>query len=301
MISGFNEMPGGKFGRHAYLAGRWTADHARFLMDNAFPMVTLEGAWGDCSALIEFGESIRWLRVLNADRRIDGVASLPQLEELIVEFEPHDLSPLLHAPKLKTLDIVSKRPDAILAHPSLRLLRVVGAAGFSGQARSDSIEELRLVRVGTSSLDGWPTLPCLESLDLYGCSKLTSLDGIHQFGSLRSLRIEASANLIDVGALSRMPKLKRLSLIRTGLRVLPKFDCRSALEFLHIGTTPIEIDWRYLLSQSLLSEVMVLVTPRCADEAAIMEAADANAVRLSGLTVAPGRGPRLVRFCITRE
>lgn len=298
--SRFNELAPGRFGRHAMLAGSWSPSMARFVDEGGFPMLTMDGRWGDCGFFSRHGVPTRWLHLANGDRRVDGLKHLPYLEWLHLGFEPRALAPLLELPALSALELHAKEPARLFEHPSLRSLEVIGARGFDGGSDGSGIESLKLVRPTMTGPDTLPRLQCLQALSIYGAAAMDSLRGLERFPRLEVLMLESCRRLSDIDGLSRVPSLRRLRIAQCPLPALPDLGGLEALEVLHVGGMAVRVNWDSLFALPALSEVAVLVPAVDAEVAGIEAAASRHGRRLGAFS-AVGAKARIVSLTLERD
>lgn len=288
VVTKTNELPPGSYGRHLFVAGKWSGDVGRQLDEGSFPMVTFEGSWGDCSFFERHGASIKWLNIVNAQKTLGGVRFLSNLERLLVGFEPKDLSTVTTLDNLQVLEIFAKVPALLLSHPSIKRLKLSGAAEFDVQCQNDVLRELFLVRPKIDSLLELRGLRALENLDIYGAKGLSSLDGIEQFAKLEMLGIEACAHLKDLDQLASAKSLKKVSVVRSAVSELPTLAAHLSLQMLHIGGHPIQVDWDDLFACQSLNHIAVLAA-RAIDKDVVIAAAAGAGRTIAELTIIGGK------------
>lgn len=275
VINRSNELAPGVFGRHGFLVGEWCDEHAKYLEDAQFPMVTMEGDWGDFSFFNTCGRSIRWLRVSNVKKILGGIRNLPNLEVLSVAYEPRDIESLLDLPKLKNLEIVSKIPGVLASSRSLERLVVTGAISFDVRSENESLHELCLINPRIDAFRDISQFKNLEALEIFGAKELGSLGFLDRNHSLKTLRIESCPQLVDVSAMSSLRSLQRISIVRCPIGEIHKFSENSELEMLHVGGFPVTLKWCDIFCIKSLRRVVVLVDGDIADEGMILSALDA--------------------------
>jgi hypothetical protein len=300
MSDTFNELPPGKFGRHVFIRGGWSPRVAKYLDENAFPMATMEGSWDGCGFFADHGHSLRWLRLLNSDKRVEGLSNLHQLEELLLGFEPKDPERLLDLPALKRLEIVCKDPGIILGHHALATLRATGVVRMSDPRAQGRLAEIYLVRPSIDSIACVPNLQSIRRLDVYGARKLTDMNGAERFSALQDVAIESCPSLRDATALVSCRSLRKLSFARTGIERLPAFDSEHPLECIHVGGRKVHVDWDLLLSVHSLRQVALLVDSSLGELSLINAAARSNHKEVIDFTSDGGRS-RFVRFRLSNS
>jgi len=270
-----NELAPGVFGRHGFFVGTWCDEHAKYLEDAQFPMVTMEGDWGDFSFFNTCGKSIRWLRVSNTKKILGGIRNLPNLEVLSVAYEPRDVESLLDLPKLKSLEVVSKNPGVLASGKSLERLVVTGAIDFDVRSKNHSLRELCLINPRADAFRDIYQFENLEVLEVFGAKTLDSLGFIEHNHSLKVLRIESCPRLVDASAMSSLRSLQRISIVRCPVEEIHKFSGGSELELLHVGGFPVKLKWRDIFCIKSLRRVVAFVGSDISEEGVILSALDA--------------------------
>lgn len=271
-MDNFNELPSGIYGRHGYFFGDWSESHAKYLSESKFPMVTLEGNWGDLSFLDGLGESIRWLRVINKSRQIKGVEKLGNLETLIVGFEPKNISSILEIPKLNSLEIVSKNLISFCSIGTLEKLKIVGAEDGNISVANNTLRELDLISPRSNWLGCVSMLVSLESLTVHGAKGLQNIDFISGAKALKIFMAESCHKLKDVQVLSSLKSIQKISIVRCPIDELGGFHGNTSLQFLHVGGFPIRIRWDDLLSVKTLQRIVVYICENNSTEDEIVSA-----------------------------
>jgi hypothetical protein len=289
MTAEMNELPPGALGRHGFFVGEWSESLAKYLDEAQFLMATFEGSWGDCSFFQQHGKSIRWLRIVNTQKRLDGVRFLPALETLSVGFEPKDISPLLCARSLKALEIIAKKPGPLLCHSSLERLKLIGATEFRFECENHMLQSLHLVRPHLDSLRTIAPDRALQTLDVFGAKDLSSLDGVDSFPKLEVLGIETCSKLVDINHLAFAKSLRRLSIIRCPVTELPLLAAHPSLEFLHIGGRAIRVSWEDLFLCRSLHTIAILVPDELANAERVEDLAKNAGREIEELSILGGK------------
>lgn len=284
-----NELAPGVFGRHGFFVGAWCDEHAKYLEDAQFPMVTMEGDWGDLSFFNTCGKSIRWLRVSNTKKILGGIRNLPNLEVLSVAYEPRDVESLLDMPKLKSLEVVSKSPGALASSKSLERLVVTGAIDFDVRSKNHSLRELCLINPRIDVFRDIFRFENLETLEVFGAKTLDSLGFIERNHSLKVLRIESCPRLVDASAMSSLRSLHRVSIVRCPVKEIHKFPDDSELEMLHVGGFPVKLKWCDIFCIKSLRRVVVFVDGDISEENIILSALDACGRKHEKISIVGGK------------
>jgi internalin A len=154
-----------------------------------------------------------------------------------------DLSPLLSLTALKSLDLYGCgqlsdiRPlSALTALQELNLEGCIQLSDLSPLSTLTALHSLDLEGCGqVSDLGPLSALVALTSLDLYGCEQITDLTPLLAISALESLELGRCGRVSDLSQLSRLPNLKFLRALNTGVTRLPSWVTeRSALEVLWI-------------------------------------------------------------------
>ena len=261
----FREMPPTDSGRHGAFYGKWTSQHEEFMSANQFPVVTLDGNWADCSFLEQFANTIRWLRLTNRDKSIDGVRHLTNLHTLIVGVEPKDHAPIMQLKCLLNLDMVSSAPGPLLSHPSIQKLALHGVKEIEIGRENPTLKDLKLDRVNLPSLELIESSVSLRSLDIYQAKLLTDLKHGSGLKQLEILRIESSKDLKSLDGIEEMRALRRVAIAKCAIERLPDLSTLQELELLQIGGGSINIEWDEIFCSRSIKEVLVNVPDRSAD------------------------------------
>lgn len=284
-----NELPPGAYGRHLFVVGEWSASVGAQLDAGLFPMATFEGSWGDCSFFETHGQSIRWLRIVNAQKKLDGLRFLARLEKLFVGFEPKDLAPIMKLPALRALEIIAKVPTQLLGHESLERLKISGATQLKIESENRTLRELLLDRPKFGSLQELQGLHSLKTLDIYSARGISDLDGVEQFPRLENLGIEACPQLTDLSNLVNAPSLRKLSVVRSPVSELPILANHPTLQFLHVGGHAVRAEWGDLFACRTLTYIAILVPQDQAFRNVITETAVNFGRTIDELTIVGGK------------
>ena len=112
---------------------------------------------------------------------------------------------------------------------------------------SPVLDTLELLRCGMKTLDGMETTRQLKVLNLVSCSKLESIEALESAAeTLTGLVIHGCPNLKDYSVLSKLKKLKRLSLIGSGnIQSLRFLEQLPELKTLLLGKNVLDGDLSY--------------------------------------------------------
>jgi len=113
------------------------------------------------------------------------------------------------------------------------------AHSFEPLLACQKLEHLKISNSPADSLDGFPKLDNLISLDLFSCDRLTSLTGMPEFDQLTSLNIYFCDGLTS---LTEMPELDQLTYLNlpgcnglTSLAGMPELDQLTSLDLSSCG------------------------------------------------------------------
>jgi len=242
-----------------------------------------------------------------------GVASLEPLRQLpglttvrLASVGALDLGPLAALTKLSQLDLGGLAAGSLACVAGAHELAVLNIndgslTGFDGLAGKHlrlvslyhtttagvlpdtTIEELALSGTGITDLRVLGAVHGVTALTLSEPG-LASLAGLERLGELRSLTISDTSKLVDVSAIAKLPKLQRLSLMRTPAVELRPVTTLSGLTYLVIEGAPLtDASW---LARSPALEVVSLADTKVADASALAALTEVKSINLARTAVA---------------
>jgi len=240
----------------------WSPEAEVFLEKNAFKNAEFIGDWGDFSFFSRCGKSIKSLDIgNNTSKRIDGLISLSQLENLNLGFKNKGVFDFSNLPSLKRLQLKSTNQDqdiTVFRHPALLKLCIDNLKEIDTPVENDRLKYLELVRPRVSSLKFFENFGGLSGVEIHRSSFFESLGGAPD--TLKSIHVEFCRKLKDLSRIVEIRQLNILMLIASWQSTeFPQevYSC-TQLKRLAITETPLIIDWEKIFTMKNLDLICLI-------------------------------------------